>query len=281
MKKNEAPSSARIPPYFDFLIEDFLSGNAGRCVHLGYWPESTKRDLNFSQAQAALDVFMLDKAELKPQMQVLDVGCGFGSTLAAVDSRISNASLVGVNIDSRQLDICKSLVSSRNNAMSWAQADACELPFAETTFERVFCIEAMFHFSSRQGFFEQAARVLRPSGLLLMTDLVVTPALHRAVAEGQIPGFCIEAALVQGYGPWPDFWGDEAGHETLANQVGLTRLATGDISQQTLRSYEVTVPPGLTNFRDPGNSLLSAAMTLRWLHQRGFIRYVWGVFEKG
>src|SRR6185437_17144349 len=105
----------------------------------------------------------------------------------------------------------------RANRLEWVQADACSLPFANQSYDAVLCIEAMLHFPSRARFFTEAARVLRPGGSFAGSDIVVSPRarpLDRA-------GFPIAAVMQEGFGPWPDFWSDDADHVRLAESAGL------------------------------------------------------------
>jgi SAM-dependent methyltransferase len=48
-----------------------------------------------------------------------------------------------------------------------AQARAEDLPWLDATFDRVFCVNALHHFSDRARFFAEARRLLRPGGGLL------------------------------------------------------------------------------------------------------------------
>ena len=50
---------------------------------------------------------------------------------------------------------------------SLVQARAEDLPFPDASFDRLFCVNALHHFSDRQRFFAEARRVLKPGGGLL------------------------------------------------------------------------------------------------------------------
>lgn len=51
--------------------------------------------------------------------------------------------------------------------------DATKLAFEDSSIDNMLCIEAAFHFSTRSRFFEEAHRVLRPSGRLVMLDVLL------------------------------------------------------------------------------------------------------------
>lgn len=266
---------ANVPPYFDFLIDAFRRGANSRFVHLGYWDEPQQADVagmrpeEFAKAQQRLNERLLDMADLAPGQKILDVGCGFGGTLEAVNRHWSNMQLTGVNIDSRQLDICRQIVPASGNTLQWQQADACRLPFAANSFDRVLCIEAMFHFGSRRAFFLEAARVLKPGGVLVGSDIIFSD----AVRDRDTTEFAIEAWLQQAYGPWPDFWCADADHAQLANVAGLHSGTLLDVSANVLPSHRYTAPCEIEDPRCTGNPALRAALMLRWLHRQGHMRY--------
>lgn len=112
-------------------------------LHLGYWEWSPRGGSPGGRdPAAALDESVLDIASLADGQTIVDVGCGLGATLARIDQTRHDLRLVGVNIDSRQLDACRSVVPVHTNLTTWVRADAVALPIPDAVIDRVLCIEA-------------------------------------------------------------------------------------------------------------------------------------------
>lgn len=275
--------SSRVPPYFDFLIQRFTQGTISRCVHLGHWDQAPALAADelleaeeIEHAVERLHEVLLGMAALHHAQHVLDVGCGFGATLQYINQRFEHMRLVGVNIDPRQLDICRGIPPLHQNTLQWIGADACHLPFSDQSFDRIFCIEAMFHFTSRRAFFREVARVLRPGGTFVASDIVLTESARQV----PVPRFCIEAPLRDGYGPWPDFWGEDADYLALGSAAGLHCASLLDATLNTRPSHRFTVPHDSDTRGDPGDPLLRAAMMLKWLHNANHMQYLYMRFDK-
>lgn len=243
-----------VPAYFDRLIAGLERGEGGRWVHLGHWDAAPQGGAGeFARAQARLDEVLLGMAELRDGLGVLDVGCGFGASLDAVNRSRSGMRLTGVNIDPRQLELCRGIVARNGNRLEWREADACRLPYPDASFDRVLCIEAMFHFASRRAFFAEAARVLVAGGVMVASDILLQ-------GDG--------AAVRAGFAPWPE---EDADHRALSAAAGLSCEVT-DATSNTLPSHRYTTPSRPLAQAD---AQVQAALALRRLHEAGQLRYVY------
>ena len=173
---------------------------------MAYWDEPPSLATpcgaeEFEAAQARLTDILIGLADFRNGQTVLDVGCGFGGTLEAVGKR-PDMQLIGVNIDRRQLDICRTL-SVRGNSLV-ARRGGCLRAAVSRGAASIgsLCIEAMFHFRVAADFLHEAADVLRDGGRLVLSDILLRN------PGGRVPlgAAAIESAIKREYGPWPQLW---------------------------------------------------------------------------
>lgn len=280
---------AALPRY----VDDHLAEGPGGAVparprdelfiHLGLWdslsPGTSPADLR--AAQKRLDDRIVALSAVEPGLAILDVGCGFGGTIASLDAAAERLALVGVNIDPRQLRVAQASVQPRaGSAVRWVEADACALPLEGASFDRAVAVECAFHFASRRRFLAEIARVLVPGGRLAISDLVATPDLLSARARGLLPAG-LEDALRGALAPCEALWQDEGAYPAMAGAAGLDVVSLEDASLATLPSYACILKGKLVDFGSPGQPAGDRGVAaLAWLQTRGLLRVEIGCFRK-
>jgi len=98
--------------------------------------------------------------------EILDIGCGNGRLLELLKGKIIG--YVGVDSSEELIKIAK----RRYPAKKFLVADALNLPFPNNYFDKVFLIAVLHNIPSkelRSKALEEARRVLKPEGLLILT----------------------------------------------------------------------------------------------------------------
>jgi len=134
----------------------------------GYFNTGLWRDGIHSQRDACDALVREIVAPLRSPRSILDVACGLGATTRTLRRLFPDAFITAVNLSAAQLDICRRDV----DGVAFECMDAASLAFAADSFDAIVCVEAAFHFATRDRFFAEAARVLRRGGRLVMSDML-------------------------------------------------------------------------------------------------------------
>jgi len=113
--------------------------------------------------------------QLGPASRVLEVGCGSGGITRRLVAE-TGASAVGVDINPHGIDAAAAaaLREGLSARVSFELVDAgTRLPFADASFDALFCNDAINHLPDRASLFVDWHRVLKPGGRLLFTDPIV------------------------------------------------------------------------------------------------------------
>ena len=139
-------------------------------VHFGYTDETTR---SHTDALKNMNRVLADRVQVKPGDRVLDAGCGVGgSSLWLAKER--GADVVGITLAARQVEKARSYAARRGltNRARFEVADFTTTPFADASFDVVWAVESLCHAAEKSAFYQEAARVLRPGGRVVVADFV-------------------------------------------------------------------------------------------------------------
>jgi len=273
-----AQTSIRLP-YFDSLLAAFSTGNTeviqafGRHVHWGYWDDPAAADgsvVDFAKAAEKLCRLVCDAGGVNDGLRILDCGCGFGGTIASLNERFSNLQMVGLNIDGRQLARARQeVMPTNNNQIEFIEGDACQLPFEDNSFDIVLAVECIFHFPSRDRFFQEVQRVLRPGGKLALSDFVP---LAAAQPIFRFFDTFVSGSVQRTYGDL-NFRYSLNDYQKLAKTVGLVMAPAENITLNTLPTYPV-VRRLVNDMSTFGSEMNSVTGGMEWISRLELVRYL-------
>ena len=103
---------------------------------------------------------------------ILDVGCGRGGTVDTLLGYYQPRHVTGLDLTPENIAFCQSAV--RSERCRFLEGDAENLPFDDARFDIVTNVESSHCYPDIRRFYRQVARVLKPGGLFLYTDVFDT-----------------------------------------------------------------------------------------------------------
>jgi ubiquinone/menaquinone biosynthesis C-methylase UbiE len=116
---------------------------------------------------------------------LLDAGCGPGGRLGALRGALPAARLSGIDCDAESVNAARAACPDAEIVTG----DVCALPWPDGTFDAAFCECTLSLLGTPERCLAELSRVLRPGGVLLLSDLCTeepTPARVCIAPEGAV-----------------------------------------------------------------------------------------------
>ena len=196
----DAPYLLPIPAVVANIVDGVVSGTLWPFVAAGIVGACTGYGLYAScRGKFVVWAELLNQLTLEGDEQVLDLGCGRGAVLLLAAQHLTTGRAVGVDLWKTKDQSGNAAEATRRNAVAEGISEAVELctanmtaiPFRDNSFDLVLSSIAIHNIRGRAGrdrAIEEAVRVLRPGGRLLIADIWATGRYRKRLEEDVIAG---------------------------------------------------------------------------------------------
>lgn len=156
--------------YYTFMA-DFITAASGPMWH--FVPDYP--GLSRTQSHEKFNQVVCETLGAKPGDKILEIGCGFGNIGRRV-AEISGASVTGLTMGDNEVE------EGNRRAKEEGLADRCEIvqgnyhsmPFKDKSFDKIFGIYTVKYSVDVNQVFKEMKRLLKPGGLWLSYEILVT-----------------------------------------------------------------------------------------------------------
>ncbi len=164
-------SNKEIEQYYDLSQTHYKrvwNLKRSRSLHYGYWDSTTK---NFHEALLNINKILAAKAAIKKKDKVLDAGCGIGGSTLWLAKNIG-CNVTGISLSARQVQTANDLSKSESlqPIAIFEQQDFTATNYETESFDIIWAIESVCHANDKSKFINEAYRLLKKGGRLILAD---------------------------------------------------------------------------------------------------------------
>ena len=111
---------------------------------------------------------ILEEVQKEDFQDLLDAGCGTGAMLGMFCHDLPDKKYTGVDLSPQMIDVAN---RKRLDGVQFTVGDCEALPFSDNSFDVITCSMSFHHYPNPDKFFQNASRVLRKNGRLVLRDM--------------------------------------------------------------------------------------------------------------
>jgi len=173
--------------------------------------------------------------DLRPGLDVIDVGCGPGSITIDLAARVAPGRVVGVDRSEAPLDEARALAGERGvSNVAFEVADVSALPHADATFDVVHAHQLLQHVPDPVAALREMRRVCRPGGIVAARDVIFGATTWYPDDPGLDRWLALQQATMRAIGTHPDggrrlhAWARAAGFGSIRSSATAWCFSTPD-----------------------------------------------------
>ncbi len=129
------------------------------------WERGPFGDLIYAYYYRRFTIFLLTLLQLKPNLRILNIGCGYGFDEKNLANLYNNLDIWSVDISKEMVSIAMENKCPSKLCLSLAEA----LPFPDNSFDRIIAREVIEHVLSPEMMMKEIYRCLKPGGSVVIT----------------------------------------------------------------------------------------------------------------
>jgi ubiquinone/menaquinone biosynthesis C-methylase UbiE len=159
------------------LIEKLLQVDQTHCIHHGYYEKGIRTHvqsvLNMNDFIGRL--LKLD-SEIKQGKKILDAGCGIGGTVVYFAKKFPDIKFTGINIVPDHIEMAKNLAKEKKvlSNTDFFVKDFVDTDLSSNHFDAIYLMESSCYALQKQMLIREMYRILKPGGILVITDVFRT-----------------------------------------------------------------------------------------------------------
>jgi tocopherol O-methyltransferase len=198
------------------------------CMHYGYWDETTD---NLRAALVNMNQKVAAFVEIQQGDTVLDAGCGVGGSSIFLAGTY-NCSTVGITLSSKQVETCNRNAEKHNvsHLCSFEKQNYLRTGFPDNSFDVVWAIESVCYAFDKQDFLNEALRILKPGGKLIVADFFETD-FHHDITDNSLLNKMANTWSIKKFAGIKEFWGK-------MHKAGYIKCKKQDVTDNVIKSIK-------------------------------------------
>ena len=195
----------------------------GEDIHVGIYLSD---DEPIANASARTVKEMATMAGITANTEVLDVGAGYGGAARQLAREIGcQVTCLNLSTTENNRNIEKNKAAGLEDKIKVIEGNFEDLPFAENSFDVVWCEDSFLHSNKKFEVFREIHRVLRPGGNLIFTDPMQADDCPRDVLGPILNRIHLEEM------------GSVAKYNDFAEKLGMEKVAVKEMPEQLVNHY--------------------------------------------
>ncbi|MEP7323276.1 MAG: methyltransferase domain-containing protein [Saprospiraceae bacterium] len=219
----------RIVSYYDNTWLDYRVlwiNKKDRALHFGYYDTFKE---SHSEALEKMNQVMAGEVDIKPSDMLLDAGCGQGGSALWLAKHIG-CTVKGVTLVPHQAAVANREANERglNDKAQFSVQDYANTNFEDESFSVIWACESLCHAPSKKSFYDEAFRLLKPGGRLIVAEYIRYRRDYPTKDEAILQDWCSGWSM-----PDLDTWSE---HQRHLIESGFTSINEKDITKHVTPS---------------------------------------------